>query len=50
MVVYWYCAHIICLSVLVSTVIGWILFAYITNRKWVFHSTVTVFQDVMKER
>ena len=52
MVVYWFCAHIICFSVLVSTVIGWILsvlFAYITNRKWVFHSTVTGFQEVMKE-
>lgn len=52
MIVYWFCAHVICLSVLVSTVIGWILsvlFAYITNRKWVFHSIVTEFQDVMKE-
>ena len=35
MIVYWFCAHIINLSVMISTAIGWILsvlFAYITNR------------------
>ncbi len=52
MIVYWFCAHVICLSVLISTVVGWILsvlFAYITNRKWVFHSTVTGYKDIFKE-
>ena len=39
--VYWYCANPLKVSILLSTVIAWILavfFAYITNRKWVFKS------------
>lgn len=38
---YWIFAHPFGLSVMVSTVLAWIysvLFAYLTNRKWVFHS------------
>lgn len=52
MIVYWFCAHIINLSVMISTVIGWILsvlFAYITNRKWVFHSNVKGIFNILKE-
>ena len=52
MIVYWFCAHIINLSVMISTVIGWILsvlFAYITNRKWVFYSNVKGIFNILKE-
>jgi putative flippase GtrA len=41
---YWACAHPLGIDVLPSTVIAWVasvLFAYLTNRRWVFHSTVT---------
>lgn len=41
-IVYWTSARLLGLGVMPSTVIAWILavlFAYITNRKWVFHST-----------
>ena len=41
MLVYWVFAHVFSLSVLISTVISWVLsvlFAYVTNRKFVFHS------------
>ena len=38
---YWVCAHLFHIQVLFSTVLAWfvsVLFAYLTNRKWVFHS------------
>lgn len=40
-VAYWLCAHVMHLSTIASTLIAWVLavaFAYVTNRKWVFHS------------
>ena len=40
---YWIFAHPFGLSVMVSTVLAWILsvlFAYLTNRKWVFHQNL----------
>ena len=39
--VFWFCAHPMNISVLPATMIAWfvaVLFAYLTNRKWVFHS------------
>ncbi len=39
--VYWMAAHLLGFSVMPSTVIAWVLavlFAYVTNRKWVFRS------------
>ena len=39
--VYWVCAHPLSMAVLPSAVAAWflaVLFAYVTNRKWVFHS------------
>ncbi|MCQ2410253.1 MAG: GtrA family protein [Elusimicrobiaceae bacterium] len=42
--VYWLCAHGMRLAVVPSATVAWLiamLFAYITNRKWVFYSTVT---------
>lgn len=52
MVVYWLAAHPLGLSVMVSTVIAWIaavLFAYVTNRKWVFHSQVQGTKEIVQE-
>ena len=37
---YWGCAYLLGLGIMMSTVTAWILavlFAYVTNRKWVFH-------------
>lgn len=49
---YWVCAHIVRLGVMPSTVIAWIaavLFAYLTNRKWVFHSQAVTADEIFKE-
>ena len=51
-VVYWGCAHLLSLNVMASTVIAWILavlFAYVTNRKWVFRSTAFSRKEVIRE-
>lgn len=50
--VYWGMAHPIGLGVMPSTIIAWIAaveFAYLTNRKWVFHSEAHTPQEVLKE-
>lgn len=50
--VYWVMAHIFNLGVMLSTIIAWVaavLFAYLTNRKWVFHSEAQIPQEVFKE-
>jgi putative flippase GtrA len=49
---YWILAHPLGLPVMVSTVIAWILsvlFAYLTNRKWVFHSEAKTNKEVLRE-
>lgn len=49
---YWVAAHLLQLSVMPSTIIAWILavlFAYFTNRKWVFHSQSASYQAVLHE-
>ena len=51
-VVYWICAHPLNLGTMVSTIIAWILavlFAYVTNRKWVFHSEAHGINEISKE-
>lgn len=51
-VVYWIAAHPMGLSVMPSTVIAWVVavaFAYVTNRKWVFHSQAQGIKDISKE-
>ena len=51
-VVYWGCAHFLHLSTMFGTIIAWVLavlFAYITNRKWVFHSKVNTRDEITKE-
>lgn len=52
MVVYWVCAHILHFFVILSTVISWVIsvfFAYVTNRKYVFHSHKNSYKDIVKE-
>ncbi len=49
---YWLCAHPLHLPVMASTVIAWfgaVLFAYLTNRRWVFHSQARTSEEIMKE-
>lgn len=49
---YWACAHPLHFPVLISTVIAWLLsvmFAYVTNRKWVFHSNAITGRDICRE-
>ena len=51
-VVYWIAAHPLRLGTMPSTVLAWILavlFAYVTNRKWVFHSTAATAVEIRKE-
>ena len=49
---YWLCAHVFRMAVLPSAIIAWlfaVLFAYFTNRKWVFHSEATAKEEIAKE-
>lgn len=51
-IVYWFMAHQCSLSTMTSTIIAWIaavLFAYVTNRKWVFHSEAKTRNEIIKE-
>lgn len=52
MVVYWFCSHVLHMPTLVSTLIAWLLavfFAYVTNRKWVFHSEAVGRKEILRE-
>ena len=49
---YWLLAHPLEVSIIPSTMIAWIaavLFAYVTNRKWVFHSSACTKKGKLKE-
>ena len=49
---YWLLAHPLGLPTVPSTVIAWVLavlFAYVTNRKWVFHSEAKTRNEIIKE-
>ncbi len=51
-VVYWLCAHPMHLGTMLSTVLAWVLsvlFAYVTNRKWVFHSEAQGRREIGRE-
>lgn len=51
-ILYWICAYPLNLETMPSSIIAWIfavLFAYITNRKWVFHSDATTSLEKIKE-
>ena len=51
-VVYLFFAHILKKEVMLCTLAAWflsVLFAYVTNRKWVFHSGVLTFSNIIRE-
>ena len=51
-VVYLFFAHILKKEVMLSTLAAWflsVLFTYVTNRKWVFHSGVLTFSNIIRE-
>ena len=51
-VTYYISAHIFSVNTVTSSVIAWfaaVLFAYITNRKWVFDSKQTGFRNILFE-
>lgn len=50
--VYWLCAHPLGMPVVPSSVAAWILavlFAYLTNRTWVFHSEARGGREIARE-
>lgn len=50
--VYWVMARFFTLGVMFSTILAWVaavMFAYLTNRKWVFHSEAHTPQEVFRE-
>lgn len=50
--VFWLCAHPLDIPVLPATMIAWfvaVLFAYYTNRKWVFHSEASTGKEYFRE-
>ena len=52
MAAYWLAAYPLGLSVAASTVIAWVLavlFAYVTNRRWVFHSDACTTSEILRE-
>ncbi len=51
-IAYWLCAYPLHWGIMVSTVVAWIaavLFAYVTNRKWVFDSKETTTAGIVQE-
>lgn len=51
-IVYWGTAHLFGMGTMVSTIVAWILavlFAYVTNRKWVFYSTAVTSKEIISE-
>lgn len=50
--VYWLSAHLAGIGTMPSTIIAWVVsvvFAYLTNRKWVFHSKTSQFREIITE-
>lgn len=51
-VTYWIFAHVFHVGTMGSTIVAWILavlFAYVTNRKWVFHSKANCKKEIVQE-
>lgn len=51
-VAYWVLAHPVDLPTMPSTILAWVAavsFAYLTNRKWVFHSKAHTGSEITKE-
>ena len=50
--VYWLCAHPLGMPVVPGAIIAWffaVLFAYVTNRRWVFHSEASSRREYIRE-
>ena len=51
-VTYWLFAHFLHMPIMTSTVLSWVLsvlFAYVTNRKWVFRSDAAAARAILRE-
>lgn len=51
-IIYWIVAHPLNAGVMLSTLAAWfgaVLFAYVTNRKWVFRSTANTLKEILNE-
>ena len=51
-VVYWLMAHPLGMGTTISTLVAWlvaVIFAYVTNRKWVFHSKAKGRKEILEE-
>lgn len=51
-VAYWAAAHLLRFGTMPSTILAWVFavtFAYITNRKWVFHSNASRIKEIVTE-
>ncbi len=49
---YWVCSHVLGISTVPASVIAWVLsvaFAFVTNRRWVFHSKAIGARSVLIE-
>lgn len=50
--VYWLMAYPLRFRTMLSTIVAWIasvFFAYVTNRKWVFHSSACGIKEITRE-
>ncbi|MFW6679563.1 GtrA family protein [Lacrimispora sp. AGF001] len=51
-ITYWIAVHLFLLPVMIGTILAWTIavsFAYITNRKWVFHSRAKGIKAIIRE-
>lgn len=51
-ITYWAISHFLMWNVMISTVFAWfiaVVFAFMTNRKWVFYSSTVAIQDILLE-
>jgi len=51
-IVYWFLAHPLGMATIPATIVAWcaaVLFAYLTNRRWVFYSTARGQSELLKE-
>lgn len=51
-IVYWLMAHPLSMGTTISTLVAWlvaVIFAYVTNRKWVFHSKAKSRKEILEE-
>ena len=49
---YWLAAHFFSVEIMISAIVAWftaVLFAYVTNRKWVFHSEANSIKEIYRE-